>query len=95
MKLDVIESQDAHPSTDQGLSFELAASLLRGFGARAKIQRQAGFFQSKTIGLLRGLTNDGTLKREGGLRSTQCTLVVCNKVLPLSCFLYLLLNCIF
>lgn len=30
MKLDVIESQHAHLSTDQGLSFELAASYFEG-----------------------------------------------------------------
>ena len=59
------------PSSDKDAVVE---AVKDGCNTRAKIQVQAGFSQSKTIGLLRELVNNGVLKKQGGSRNTSYTL---------------------
>lgn len=52
----------------------IVRAVSEGCSTRAEIQRQTGFSQSKTIGLLGKLTDGGILRREGGSRSTRYVL---------------------
>ncbi len=63
--------RSAKPSSDQDAVVE---AVRDGHGTRAEIQRQTGFSQSKTIGLLKELVDSGALKKEGESRNTRYAL---------------------